>query len=126
MKTVNKAILLGHVGKAPEVKTTGGGTIVANFSIATSDRHKDAQGNWQDDTQWHDLVAFGRTAEIVRDYVLKGSKLYVEGRIHTRTWEKDGQKHYRTEIVANELVLLDGKRDAAPQSAEVGDEDIPF
>ena len=126
MRTVNKVLLMGNLGKNPEVKATGGGTTVANFSIATSDRRKDAQGNWQDETQWHELVAFGRTAEVVRDYVHKGSKLYVEGKIQTRSWEKDGQKHYRTEVLVNEMVLLDGKRDVAPQSTEIDDSDVPF
>lgn len=127
-RTVNKVLLLGNVGKNPEVKTTGSGTTVANFSIATTDRRKDAQGNWQDDTQWHDLVTFGRTAEVVRDYVKKGSKLYIEGKLQTRQWEKDGVKHYRTEILVNELVLLDsgGKREQQQDSAEVDDSDLPF
>ena len=86
-KSVNKVILLGNVGKDPEIRATGGGTMVANFTLATSDRQKDAQGNWQDRTEWHNLVAFTRLAEIVRDYVKKGSKLYVEGKIQTRSWD---------------------------------------
>ena len=86
-KSVNKVILLGNVGKDPEIRSTGGGTMVANFSLATSDRFQDAQGNWQDRTEWHNLVAFKRTAEIVRDYVKKGTKLYIEGKIQTRSWE---------------------------------------
>ena len=79
-KSVNKVILLGNVGKDPEIRATGGGTMVANFTLATSDRQKDAQGNWQDRTEWHNMVAFTRLAEIVRDYVKKGSKLYIEGK----------------------------------------------
>ena len=126
MRTVNKWIGLGNVGKDPEVKDNRRGTTIANFSITTNDRRKDAQGNWQDETQWHDLVAFGRTAEVVRDYVRKGSKLYVEGKLQTRTWEKDGQKHYRTEVLVNEMVLLEGKREAGPQTAEVDGIDLPF
>ncbi len=86
-KSVNKVILLGNVGKDPEIRSTGGGTMVANFTLATSDRFQDAQGNWQDKTEWHNLVAFKRTAEIVRDYVKKGSKLYIEGKIQTRSWD---------------------------------------
>ena len=130
-RSVNRVILLGNVGKDPDVKTTGGGTIVANFSIACSDRGKDAQGNWQDVTEWVDLVAFKRTAEIIRDYVHKGSKVYVEGKLQTRQWEKDGQKHYRTEILINELVLLDGggKREEPQQQnnqVEVDDADLPI
>ena len=80
-KSVNKVILLGNVGKDPEIRSTPSGTIVANFALATSDRFQDAQGNWQDRTEWHNLVAFKRTAEIIRDYVKKGSKLYIEGKL---------------------------------------------
>ncbi len=87
-KGVNKAILLGHVGKDPEIRSTNGGTIVASFSLATADRQKDGQGNWQDRTEWHNLVAFNRTAEIIRDYVKKGSQLLIEGKIQTRTWDR--------------------------------------
>jgi single-strand DNA-binding protein len=106
---------LGNVGKDPEIRSTAGGTMVANLTLATSDRQKDAQGNWQDRTEWHNLVAFTRTAEIVRDYVKKGSKLYIEGKIQTRSWDdkESGQKRYRTEIIVNELVLLSGREDGA-------------
>ena len=117
MKSLNRAQLLGNVGKDPEVKTTSGGTMVVNFSLATSDRRKDSAGNWQDETSWHNLVAFGRTAEIVRDYVKKGAKLYIEGKIQTRSWETDGVKHYKTEILVNDLTLLSG-RDDKPESEE--------
>src|ERR1700728_69060 len=114
-KSVNKVILLGNVGKDPEIRSTPGGTMVANFSLATSDRFQDAQGNWQDRTEWHNLVAFKRTAEIVRDYVKKGSKLYIEGKIQTRSWDdkESGQKRYRTEIIVNELVLLSGREESS-------------
>jgi single-strand DNA-binding protein len=126
---------------------------IANFTLATSDRTKDAQGNWQDHTEWHNLVAFQRTAEIVRDYCKKGSQIFVEGKIQTRSWEdKEGHKKYWTEILVNELSLLDGKPSggegggsyaksntapytatgaapaAAPDFADQGitDDDIPF
>ncbi|HTB95837.1 MAG TPA: single-stranded DNA-binding protein [Terracidiphilus sp.] len=110
-KSVNKVILLGNVGKDPEMRSTGGGTLVANFTLATSDRQKDSQGNWQDRTEWHNLVAFTRLAEIVRDYVKKGSKLYVEGKIQTRSWDdkESGAKRYRTEIIVNDISLLSGR-----------------
>ncbi len=92
------------------MKATQGGMTIANFTLATSDRTKDAQGNWQDHTEWHNLVAFQRTAEIVRDYCKKGSQIFVEGKIQTRSWEdKEGHKKYWTEILVNELSLLDGK-----------------
>jgi len=154
-KSVNKVILLGNVGKDPEIRSTAGGTMVANFTLATSDRQKDAQGNWQDRTEWHNLVAFTRLAEIVRDYVKKGSKLYIEGKIQTRSWDdkESGQKRYRTEIIVNDLSLLSGRDDGGggytrssshqssgsnfdqrppagaddvAQAAEISDEDIPF
>jgi single-strand DNA-binding protein len=114
-KSVNKVILLGNVGKDPEIRSTQGGTIVATFSIATTDRQKDPQGNWQDKTEWHNLVAFQRTAEIVRDYVKKGHKLYVEGKLTTRSWDdkESGQKKYKTEIIVNDLSLLSGRGDEA-------------
>jgi len=117
-KSVNKVILLGNVGKDPEIRSTGGGMMVANFTLATSDRQKDAQGNWQDRTEWHNLVAFQRTAEIVRDYVKKGTKLYIEGKIQTRSWDdkESGQKRYRTEIIVNDLSLLSGRDDSSGSS----------
>jgi single-strand DNA-binding protein len=153
-KSVNKVILLGNVGKDPEIRSTPSGTIVANFTLATSDRQKDAQGTYQDRTEWHNLVAFTRTAEIVRDYVKKGTKIYIEGKIQTRSWDdkESGQKKYRTEIIVNELALLSGREEGASSggysrpasssagsdsrpaavandyapSTEISDDDIPF
>ena len=134
-KTVNSATLLGNVGKEPDVKTTGGGTLVANFSVATTHRIKDSSGNWQDETTWHNVTAFGRTAEIVRDYLNKGSKVYLEGRIANESWEKDGVKHYRTKIIVNEIVLLSGKSESPSAPAyqsqtsaptEIDADEIPF
>jgi single-strand DNA-binding protein len=114
-KSVNKVFLLGNVGKDPEIRSSPSGVMVANFTLATSDRQKDAQGNWQDRTEWHNLVAFTRTAEIVRDYVKKGTKLFVEGKIQTRSWDdkESGAKRYRTEIIVNDLSLLSGRDDAS-------------
>ena len=110
-KGVNKVMLLGNVGKDPEIRTTAGGMTVASFSLATADRAKDQQGNWADKTEWHNLVCFQRTAEIVRDYVKKGTQLFVEGKIQTRSWDdkESGQKKYKTEILVNELSLLGGR-----------------
>lgn len=135
MKSVNKVLLLGNVGKDPEIRTTGGGTAISSFSIATTDRTKDQTGNWTDRTEWHNLVSYGRTAEIVRDYVKKGSKLWVEGRIQTRSWDdkSTGEKKYRTEIIVNELSLLSG-RDAENKASSFRHDstaidegvDIPF
>src|ERR1017187_1870559 len=155
-RSVNKVTLLGNVGKDPEMRSTAGGTTVANFTLATSDRQKDQQGNWQDRTEWHNLVAFTRTAEIVRDYVKKGSKLYIEGKIQTRSWDdkETGEKRYRTEIIVNEISVVSGSdegssggysggwsgssgpanfdqrapagNDEYAQQAEISDDDIPF
>jgi single-strand DNA-binding protein len=110
-KGVNKVFLLGNVGKDPEIRSTAGGMTVASFSLATADRAKDAQGNWADKTEWHNLVCFQRTAEVVRDYVKKGSQIFVEGKIQTRSWDDktSGEKKYKTEILVNELTLLGGK-----------------
>ncbi|RRA47303.1 single-stranded DNA-binding protein [Acidipila sp. EB88] len=123
-KTVNKVILLGNLGKDPEVKFLPSGQAVANFGIATTDRIKDkASDAWTDRTEWHNVTAYGRTAEIVRDYVKKGNKLYIEGRLTTRSWDdkETGKKVYRTEIVVNELVLLSGRGEGdAPGAASTG------
>ena len=110
-KGVNKVLLLGNVGKDPEIRSTAGGMTVASFSLATAYRQNDAQGNWTDKTEWHNLVCFQRTAEVVRDYVKKGTQLFVEGKIQTRSWDdkESGQKKYKTEILVNELTLLGGK-----------------
>ena len=108
---VNKVILVGNVGKDPEIRTTANGMSIASFALATTDRAKDQQGNWTDKTEWHNLVAFQRTAVIVRDYVKKGSQIYVEGKIQTRDWvdKESNQKKYRTEILVNDLQLLGGR-----------------
>src|SRR5580693_7602377 len=121
-KGINKLLLLGHAGKDPEIRSTAGGTIVAAFTFATSDRQKDSQGNWTDKTEWHNLVAFNRTAEIVRDYVKKGTQLFVEGKIQTRSWDdkESGQKKYRTEILINELSLLGGGAGRSEGSSSSG------
>lgn len=136
MKSVNKVILLGNVGKDPEIRSTGGGTLVASFTVATSDRSKNSSGEWTDRTEWHNLVAYGRTAEVIRDYVRKGAKLYVEGKIQTRSWDDktSGEKKYRTEIIVNELSLLSGRDPEnrasisrkEPTEIEEEDPDIPF
>ena len=110
-KGVNKVLLLGNVGKDPEVRASNSGMVIASFSLATADRVKDQTGNWVDKTEWHNLVTFGRTAEIVRDYVKKGTQLFIEGKIQTRSWDdkESGQKKYKTEILVNELSLLGGR-----------------
>ena len=110
---VNKVILLGNLGKDPEVKYTQGGMAVANFSLATSSSVKDKDGNWQDKTEWHNIKAFGRTAEIAGEYLKKGRTVYLEGRIHYDSWDdkETGQKKYMTQILVNELTLVGGQRE---------------
>ena len=114
-KSVNKVILLGNLGKDPEVKYTPSGTPVAKFTLATNDRYKDKDGNWQDRTEWHNVTAWARTAEIAGEYLKKGSKVYIEGSLRTHSWDDKttGQKKYMTEINVNDLVLLGGRGEAA-------------
>ena len=146
-KTVNKVILVGNVGKDPEVRYTPSGTPVAKFSLATNENFKDRSDEWQERTEWHNIIAWQRLAEIVGEYVQKGSKLYIEGKLQTSSWEdkQSGERKYRTEIVAREIVLLapresngeqestshDTRNESAMQPAHAGSgeitgEDIPF
>lgn len=155
-KSVNKVILIGNLGKDPEVKFTPQGTPVAKITLATNERFKGKDGNWQDRTEWHNVVLWQRLAEIAGEYLKKGGKVYIEGRLQTRSWDdkQTGQKKYMTEVVASDLVLLGGRgegggehtggsRGAAsgnnnfdqsvpePEHAPMGastitDEDIPF
>ena len=114
-KSVNKVILLGNLGKDPELKYTPQGTPVAKFSLATNERFKDKDGNWQDRTEWHNVTAWARTAEIAGEYLKKGSKVYIEGSLRTHSWDdkQTGQKKYMTEIIVNDLVLLSGRSEGA-------------
>ena len=111
-KSVNKVILVGNLGKDPEVKYTPQGTAVAKVTVATSSSYKDkTSGEWQETTEWHNVVLWQRLAEIAGEYLKKGNKVYIEGRLQTRSWDdkQTGQKKYMTEVVANELVLLGGR-----------------
>ena len=110
-RSVNKVILIGNLGKDPEVKYTHSGTAVAKFTLATNDRFKDKDGNWQDRTEWHNITAWARTAEVAGEYLKKGSKVYIEGSLRTHSWDdkQTGQKKYMTEINVNDLVMLGGK-----------------
>ncbi len=147
---VNKVILIGNLGADPETRYTQGGQAVTNFRIATSDRWTDRNGQAQERTEWHRIVTFGRLAEHCRDYLSKGRQVYVEGRIQTRQWEdKDKNKRYTTEIVAQTVQFLGGRGEragaeqggGAPPPADEGsegagggfegappiaDEDVPF
>jgi single-strand DNA-binding protein len=107
---INKVILVGNVGKDPETRYMPNGEAVTNLTLATSDSWKDKNtGEQKEQTEWHRVTFYRRLAEIVAEYVKKGSKLYVEGRLQTRSWEQDGVKRYATEIIANEMQMLDGK-----------------
>lgn len=118
-KSVNRVHLLGNVGREPEIRQTGGGTTVATASLALSERRK-VNGEWVDQTEWVNIQAFGKTAEVIRDYVTKGAKLYVEGKLQTQSWQdkQSGEKKYKTVVIIDELVLLSsnqGQRNASPE-----------
>lgn len=109
---INKVILVGNLGNDPETRFMPNGNPVTNISIATSESWKDKQsGQQQERTEWHRIVFFNRLAEIAGEYLKKGSKVYIEGALRTRQWDKEGQKHYSTEIIANEMQMLDGRND---------------
>ncbi len=110
MASVNKAILIGHLGADPEMRYTPSGEAVANLRIATSEAWKDKSGEKQESTEWHRVSLFGKVAEIAGQYLSKGSQVYIEGRIQTRKWQdKDGQDRYTTEIVGREMKMIGGK-----------------
>jgi single-strand DNA-binding protein len=141
--SVNKVILLGHLGRDPEMRYQPSGAAIANFSMVTSENFKDREGNKQKRTEWHRIVLFGRAAEVAGEYLRKGSMAYVEGRLQTRKWtDKEGQERYTTEIVGDRLQLVGEKSDSQesasqtshqsskantpPPSEEDFDDDIPF
>ena len=139
---INKVILVGHVGRDPEIKSLPSGARLATFSLATNERRKDDTGNWVDYTEWHNIVVWDRLVNVVEQYVHKGKLLYIEGAIRTRSWEQEGQKKYMTEIRVRELKLLggpggsggsggDGGRRESPAGTSSGsgfpdDDDVPF
>jgi single-strand DNA-binding protein len=139
---VNKVILVGNLGRDPEVRSTPSGQSVANFTLATSRRWNDRDGNRQEQTEWHRIVCWGRQAEVAGEYLTKGKQIYVEGRLQTRSWEdkQSGEKRYTTEVICDNFQMLGRRDDSAggsygrqtePQS-EVADapgapdDDIPF
>ncbi|MDQ7039427.1 MAG: single-stranded DNA-binding protein [Rhodothermus sp.] len=117
-RSINKVILVGNLGQDPELRYTPSGTAVCNMRLATNEVYRDAEGNLVERTEWHNLVAWGRLAEICNQYLRKGSKVYVEGSLQTRSWEdRDGNTRYTTEIKLREMVMLDVKGEAAEVSA---------
>jgi single-strand DNA-binding protein len=146
---VNKVILIGNLGRDPEIRSLPSGQPVANFSLATNRRWKDKEGQRQEQTEWHNIVVFGRQAEVAGQYLTKGKQIYVEGRLQTRSWDdkQSGEKKYRTEIVCENFQMLSGAggggRDSGPDDGDGGggdegsggygggsgggdDDDIPF
>ncbi len=116
--SVNRVTLLGNLGHDPELKHTSGGIAVTTLSLATNEVWKDNDGNQQERTEWHRVVMWRKQAEIAREYLKKGSKVYVEGKLQTRSWEdKDGVKRYVTEIIADAFTMLDGKQAEVSQSS---------
>jgi len=113
-------MLIGNLGKDPELRYTSSGVPVGTFSVATNEQWKDSEGNAQERTEWHNIVTWQKLAEICAEYLKKGSKVYIEGRLQTRSWEdkNTGQKRYTTEIVANDMIMLDPKGSGPPRSAE--------
>jgi single-strand DNA-binding protein len=141
MAGINKVILIGNLGRDPEIRYTTGGTAVANFTLATSESFTTREGKREDRTEWHRIVVWGKTAELCTQYLAKGRQVYLEGRIQTREWEnKEGQKQRTTEVVAHTVQFLGrkegggGPRDASsydgggnePPPTPVGDDNIPF
>ncbi len=117
MAGINKAIIIGRLGRDPEIRYSQQGTAVVNFSVATSDEWVDkASGEKRERTQWHRIVVFGKLGEICEKYLAKGRQVYIEGRIQTSDYEKDGQKHYVTDIVANNVQFLGGRQDTGADS----------
>ncbi len=134
-KSLNKALLIGNLGSVPELRYTSSGVAVATFTLATNIRWTDPDGNLQEKTEWHNIVAWRKLAEICGEWLKKGRRVYVEGRLQTRTWDdKNGIKHWKTEIVADDIIMLDGRgepsAEAMPPTEEVGpagkEEDLPF
>jgi single-strand DNA-binding protein len=133
---LNKVMVIGHLGRDAELKFTTNGDAVCNFSVATTEKWNDRNGEKQEKTEWHRIVLWGKVAESLSEYLVKGKMVYVEGKLETRQWEKDGQKHYTTEIKAYQIRLLggsgsrsessSGSAGTAPRSAEPSDDDIPF
>ena len=110
MGSLNKVMLIGNLGRDPEIRYTQAGSAVANFSLATTDRWTDRQGQRQERTEWHDIVAFDRLADLSQNYLKKGKSVYIEGRLQTRSWEDpQGQKRYRTEVVTTSMQFLDSR-----------------
>jgi len=146
-RDLNKVMVIGRLGRDPEMRYTPGGSPVTTFSVAAGRQWKDGSGESREETEWFNVVVWNKLAEICNEYLHKASRVYIEGRLQTRQWQdQDGQSHYRTEVIASDMIILDGKNEGrsfrdtpeefgprtAPRSAtgrgarDIGDEDIPF
>ena len=131
-KSINKVTLFGRIGKELEIRYSQSGTAVLGFTLATSSSYKDGSGVWQEKTEWNNCVAFGKVAEIIEKYCGKGDRLYVEGRLQTDKYEKEGETKYTTKVVVNEVTLIEGKKDNTqgesdtPQPDSGDDDELPF
>lgn len=143
MASLNKVMLIGNLGKDPEVRYTHAGTAVAGFSIATTEKFKNKAGEWEDRTEWHNIVLWGRLAEISGEYLTKGKPVYIEGRLQTRKWQdREGVDRYTTEVVGDKMQMLGSNRNGTGNGGTGGgqggsggsfdepqfgpDDDIPF
>jgi len=125
MASVNKVILIGNLGRDPEVRYTAGGTPVANFSMATSERWTDASGDRKERTEWHKVVVWAKQAEIVGEYLRKGKQVYVEGSLQTREWtDREGNKRYTTEVKAQRVQMLGRPDDREPVAASSPEQEV--
>lgn len=128
-RSLNKVLVIGNLGKDPEMRYTPSGQAVTNFSVATNRTWTDGDGQRREQTEWFSIVAWGKLAEIANQYLAKGRRVFVEGRLQTRSWEDaEGQKRYRTEVVASELIMLDRAGAAAEDSVaeDLDIDEIPF
>ncbi|MCI0450172.1 MAG: single-stranded DNA-binding protein [Chlorobi bacterium] len=138
-KDLNKVLLIGRLGQDPELKYTQSGVAVANFSLATGMKWKDQEGNWQERTEWHNVKAWRGLAETCSNYLKKGSRVYVEGRLETSNWEDENKKkHYKTEVIIDDMIMLDSKSDntgggsntakteKSSTESKASDDDLPF
>ena len=128
-RDLNKVMVIGHVGREPEMRYMPSGKPVTSFSVATSRSWTNSEGERRQDTEWFNVVAWGNLAEVCKQHVRKGQQVYVEGRLQTRSWEDhEGKKRFRTELVANEMILLGDRRGAAEATGSTaeGEEEFPF
>lgn len=126
MASLNKTLLIGNVGKDPEIKVLDGGNKVGNITLATSFSFTDRNGQRKEETEWHTVITYGKLTDVVEKYIRKGSLLFVDGRLHTRTWEENGKTRYRTDIIANAIQMLNRVDQAGPQKENLFEDDLPL